>query len=633
LKEIQMSRYSFAGKNVIVTGASGGLGSALSERLANQGANLIVTSRSTKALDHLASRLAEGTRVITLAADLSVRGQAEILAAQALEKAGHVDAVFNNAGIGYFALMEEATEENIRHLFEVNTFSPIALVKALLPHMKERGSGRIINIVSAAGRVPIPTVGVYGGSKSALAVMANTMRLELEPAGIEIINVYPGTIDSSFEENALREEHRPGLCPTAHCGVPRWDIADQVMKAAAGPPGEVWLEPQGRWLSAAALIWPKFVDRRLSPVRDKVTQTTSRKTRRWRTLHVESATAYDLQSVTCPSQDIRDQAENRAIMTQDVWDAIRPHLHQVTSIEFTGGGEPLFQPQLTQWVAEAKKAGCETGILTNGLLLSKERAGKLIEAGLDWICVSLDGATAEVHEKIRQGSDFNRVCSNLGTIAEMRRGRIPKTIINFVLMKMNFHQAEEIVKLAKHLGVDQVNFKQCDVIRGEQGNGSGFFSHHVSKEIRHLEKDLAKARSLARKLKVVTTAFSFNPREQPVCDQDPRNSVFIRFDGSAAPCINLAIGGPTTFLGDQVTMPKVHYGRVQDHDVLELWENKTSKYYRDLFNERVKAYEDVFVEALTGGPRPGHERLLKMAVNAMPRAAEGCRVCHYLYDV
>ncbi len=342
-----MSRFSFAGKNVIVTGASGGLGSALSERLANQGANLIVTSRSKKALDDLASRLSERTRVITLPADLSVPGQAEILAAQALEEAGHVDALFNNAGIGYFALMEEATEENIRHLFEVNTFSPIALVTALIPHMKKRRSGRIINIVSAAGRVPIPTVGVYGGSKSALAVMANTMRLELEAAGIEVINVYPGTIDSSFEENALREENRPGLCPRDHCGVPKWDIADQVMKAAVGPPGEVWLESQGRWLSVAALIWPKFVDKRLSPVRDRVTKATSRKTRRWRLVQVESALACNLRCVMCPWQEIREQAENKAIMTEEVWDAIRPHLPQVRSIDFTGGGEPLLQPQLT----------------------------------------------------------------------------------------------------------------------------------------------------------------------------------------------------------------------------------------------------------------------------------------------
>ena len=274
-----MDKYSFSGKHVLVTGASGGLGSALVKHLAEMGASLVITSRSIKALNELISTIPEATRVVPVTADLSSPGQADILAKKAIEALGYIDVLFNNAGIGYFALMEEAAEENIRHLFELNTFSPLALTKALLPHMKKRGGGRVINIVSCAGRVPIPTVGVYGGSKSALAVMTNTMRLELAPAGIDIINIYPGTAATSFEENALREEDRPGLSPTDTCGLPRFEMAEQVFAAAAGPPGEVWLERQGKWLSTAALIWPKFVERRLAPVRDKVIKTKSLKKR------------------------------------------------------------------------------------------------------------------------------------------------------------------------------------------------------------------------------------------------------------------------------------------------------------------------------------------------------------------
>ena len=138
--------------------------------------------------------------------------------------------------------------------------------------MLRRECGRIVNIVSAAGRVPIPTVSVYGGSKSALAVMTNTMRLELEPKGIDIINIYPGTINTAFEENALREENHPGLCSRESCGEPRFYIAKKVVEAAKGPPGEIWLEPQGKWLSTAALIFPKHVERRLAKLRDQAIQ-------------------------------------------------------------------------------------------------------------------------------------------------------------------------------------------------------------------------------------------------------------------------------------------------------------------------------------------------------------------------
>ncbi len=627
-----MEKYSFNKKHILVTGATGGLGSALVRYLAEKGAELVVSARSEKALAGLISLLPESKPAVAIPADLSKAGQAAILAQKAIEALDYIDVLFNNAGVGYFALMEEAKEERIRYLFEVNTFSPMALIQALVPHMKKRGHGRVINIASCAGRVPIPTVGVYGGSKSALAVMTNTMRLELEPVGIDIINIYPGTVDTSFEENALREEERPGLCPRDHCGIPRFDVAKQVLEAAAGPPREVWLERQGKWLSTAALIWPKHAERRLAPLRDKVIETTSLKPRRWRLLQVESAIACNLRCVMCPWKDISKKAENRGLMSPEIWDAIRPYLSEVKSIDFTGGGEPLLQPKLVDWIREAHEAGCETGILTNGFLLNEKKAEQIISAGINWICISMDGATKDLYEQIRIGSNFARVCENVSNIARLRVGKVPKTMINFVLMPMNFHQVEEIIKLAARLGVDQVNFKQCDVIRGEHGKGYGLFAAQENKEIRRLKKSLSKARRFAKKLKIHTTAFSFTPQEQPVCDQDPRNSLFIRFDGAVAPCINLAIGGPTTFLSQDVIMPKVHYGRLPGQDLMKLWRSDTCKFYRERFENRVKSHDDNIISSLVGSSS-SRQKALQDAIRAMPESPKGCKVCHYLYNI
>lgn len=627
-----MKTYSFHGKHVLVTGASGGIGSALVRMLAEAGANLVISSRSMKALDELISSLPDSTPVLPLTADLSKPGEAKELALKAVERAGHVDALFNIAGIGYFALMEEATEENIRNLFEVNTFSPLVLIKALLPHMKSRGVGRIVNIVSCAGRVPIPSVGVYGGSKSALAVMTNTMRLELKSSGIQIVNIYPGTADTSFEENALREDNRPGLCPRDHCGLPRVEIAGKIFAAASGEPGEVWLERPGKWLSIGALAWPRLVERRLAPVVNKVVKSKSLKKKRWRLLQVESSIACNLRCVMCPWKEISRKAANGGIMSQEIWDSIRPHLPETQVVDFTGGGEPLLQPRLADWVREATAAGCETGILTNGLLLKRETAQELIDAGLTMICVSMDGATPDVYNQIRIGSNFDKVCENLAQIADMRKGKIPKTSINFVLMPMNFHQVEDMVKLAEKLGVDQVNFKQCDVIRGEHGKGYGLFGTRETREIRRMQKELSRARKLAKKFKIDTTAFSFTPDELPVCEQDPRNSVFIRYDGAVGPCINLAIGGPTTFLGKDVTMPVVHYGSLPGHDLLALWETETCTFYRERFEQRVKAHENSMVDSLLESS-PNRQKALESARQAMPEAPKGCKVCHYLYGI
>jgi MoaA/NifB/PqqE/SkfB family radical SAM enzyme len=463
--------------------------------------------------------------------------------------------------------------------------------------------------------------------------MANTMRLELESKGIDIINIYPGTVDTAFEENALRQEDRPGLCATDRCGEPRFHTARNVIKAAAGPAGEVWLDRPGRWLAVAALVWPNYVDRRLASFRDKAVKKISPKERRWNLLQVESAIACNLRCVMCPWREITKDAQNRGLMSQEVWNAIRPYLSEVRSVDFTGGGEPLLQPKLEEWIVEAKRAGCEAGFLSNGLLLGKERLQRILDAGIDWICVSMDGATPEMYNQIRVGSNFERVCENVARIADIRTGRIPKTIINFVLMELNFHQVEEIVRLAARLGVDQVNFKQCDVIRGEHGKGFGLFGPRETKDIRGLEKRLAKARRLAKKLNIETTAFAFTPQERAVCEQDPRNSIFIRYDGTVAPCINLAIGGPTTFLGNAVTMPSVHYGRLPQHSLMDLWESDACKLYRRRFAERVQRHEDTIVSNLLDSGGFGRERTLQAAIDAMPEPPKGCNFCHYLYDI
>ena len=101
-------------------------------------------------------------------------------------------------------------------------------------------------------------------------------------------------------------------------------------------------------------------------------QLESREKRRWRLLQVESALACNLKCVMCPWKDFRDRVRHGGIMQPDIWEAIRPHLRDVVSVDFTGGGEPLLQPRLMEWIIDANRAGCETGVLTNALLLTKE---------------------------------------------------------------------------------------------------------------------------------------------------------------------------------------------------------------------------------------------------------------------
>jgi short-subunit dehydrogenase/MoaA/NifB/PqqE/SkfB family radical SAM enzyme len=634
---LRKRHFEFANRIILLTGASGGLGSALAMGLSRQGAVLIVTSRSREALDELIAQLDHPENARAIIADLAVPGEAARVASEALALHGKIDMLVNNAGVGYFSRIEEVTEEKLRRLFEVNTFSPLALARTLLPHMKSAGAGRIVNIVSCAGRVPIPTVGVYGGSKSALAVMANTMRLELEPYGIDVVNVYPGTADTSFEEHALREEGRDRLCPLDHCGEPRHDIAQKVLRAMSGKPGEVWLDREGKRMAVASLLFPAGVERKMrSLLRRLIDPRSGRKPagyRLWRLWQVETAIACNLNCLMCPWTRQRVQPGREGLMTDDVWNTLRPFLSEVVSVDFSGGGEALLHPMLPERIAQAKQAGCEAGLLTNGILMNGERARGLIEAGVDWIGVSVDGATAEVYEQVRRGARFDVLVENIRRLIDLRVNGVPRVLINFVMMSLNIHQLSEMVRLGKQLGIDQINFKQCDVIRGEYGKGLGIYGQEEDPQIRKYEADLAAARKLAGTMGIKITDFSFYPQEQPVCEQDPRNSIFIRYDGSVAPCINLAFGGPTQFMGREVDMPTVHYGRLPDETIPSLWNSSVCGQYRGRFEERMEAYWRVINREVYEPSMSGVEKTLKEAREAMPEALPGCRICHYLYGI
>jgi short-subunit dehydrogenase/MoaA/NifB/PqqE/SkfB family radical SAM enzyme len=629
--------YSLRDKVVLLTGATGGLGQVLARRFAVEGAQLILTGRSMSALVELIATLPDPTRATALDGELHHPGEASRLASAAEEVHGRVDLLVNNAGMGYFALVEEATDEGVRELFELNTFTPMTLMRALVPGMKARGEGRIVNVASAAGRVPIPTVGIYGGSKSALAMMANTMRFELEPAGIAIVNVYPGTIDTAFEVNALRERERGGLDPHRRRGRPVEEIAARIVAASKGRAREVWLERRGFWMAVGSLLWPRRAERKLRRLRDRAVAFDRvgkpPEERRWRLWQVESSLACELSCAMCPWPEERKAHEEPPLMPDAVWSALRPHLGEVATLDLSGGGEPLLHPALVARVVDAKAAGCEVGFLTNGMLFDEERTRELLAAGVDWLAFSIDGADAATFETIRVGGSFERVTANLRRLNDLRGAGRPRTAINFVILRANAHQLEAIVRLAAQLGVDQVNFKQCDVSRGEHGRGQGFVPAAPGEELGQLEKALERARRLARKLKIDTTAFSFVPEELAVCEQDPTSSLFIRWDGRVAPCINQAYGGETHFLGRDAHMPTVHYGAVPNDSVAALWEGEACRHYRETFSNRIAAHDRQLLDLGPGATLEKLQEAFARARDAMPPPPRGCEVCHYLRGV
>lgn len=365
---------------------------------------------------------------------------------------------------------------------------------------------------------------------------------------------------------------------------------------------------------------------------DRISSESNQK-RRWRLWQVETAMACNLSCVMCPWKDERHQNIDIGIMSEEVWAELRPHLSQTNMIDFTGGGEPLLQPNLANWIQEANCCGCQTGFLTNGQTLDEKAIQLYIESGLDWIGFSMDGANAATYEKIRKGADFENLCRNIRRFAELRKDKKPLIMINFVMMSSNIHQLKDLVKLVAKLGADQINFKHCDVVRNEHGRGFALFKPDETKEIRRLQKAMKKAQRLAKKRKLQTTAFKSIPDELPVCAQDPRDSLFIGYDGRVAPCINLAYGGHSLFLGDPVDIPTIQYGNLLEKDVMDIWRSESCRFYRDRFVKRDQAYDRVISSSFIEPSMIRLQETLEAARQAMPAAPEGCHTCHYLYNI
>jgi short-subunit dehydrogenase len=186
---------------VLITGASAGIGAALAKLLAQQfmGIRLILAARNAEKLESVATVCRKaGAEVLVVPTDLEKIEQIEALAASAIARFGRVDALVNNAGYGQMGPVELIPYQATQRQFQINLLGPLALIRALVPMMRDRGGGRIINISSLGGRMAFPFGGMYSASKFALEALSDTLRMELEPFKIKVSVIEPGPVSTDF---------------------------------------------------------------------------------------------------------------------------------------------------------------------------------------------------------------------------------------------------------------------------------------------------------------------------------------------------------------------------------------------------------------------------------------------------
>jgi len=228
-------------KVVLITGCSSGIGAATARRLSRAGHTVYASARRP---DTLAELVAGGCRPL----ELDVTDEASMAAAvrQVEAEQGRLDVLVNNAGYGLYGPVEQVSLDELRQQFETNLFGLVRLCQLVLPGMRERRAGRIVNVSSMGGRTTLPGGGAYHASKYAVEAISDVLRLEVRRFGIEVVLIEPGVVRTPWSERALQHQAATGR-PDEVSADPYADYKQAVSgsfeRAYAGPLARLSLSP------------------------------------------------------------------------------------------------------------------------------------------------------------------------------------------------------------------------------------------------------------------------------------------------------------------------------------------------------------------------------------------------------
>lgn len=243
------------GKNVIITGASGGIGAEIAQQCAEKGANLVLLARSKDKLDTLKRELENrySIQVKVYQLDVANKVRVEQVFKDIFARLGHVDVLVNNAGFGIFREAHAVQLDEIQDMFDVNVIGLMACTLMVLPHMRKRKSGHIINIASQAGKLATPKSSVYSATKHAVLGFSNSLRMELADFHVYVTTVNPGPIATNFFQ--IADEQGTYVKNVQKIMLDPKYVAEKIVAAMLTPTREINLP---RWMNAGSVIYALF---------------------------------------------------------------------------------------------------------------------------------------------------------------------------------------------------------------------------------------------------------------------------------------------------------------------------------------------------------------------------------------
>ena len=224
------SKMPLSGKVVVVTGASMGIGEAIAKMFADDGASVVLLSRDAERAEAARGRIGHTERTLALACDVRNREEVDRVLGLTLHHFQRIDVWINNAGHGILDSVTNVDMAACRETFETNFFGAVEAMQAVIPVMKQQGSGTIINVSSVAGHIALPFHAVYSATKFALNAIGKAARIELKSSGINVMTVCPGYVRTDFGANAIKGKEPKEVRPAQVRGITVERVAKAVLR-------------------------------------------------------------------------------------------------------------------------------------------------------------------------------------------------------------------------------------------------------------------------------------------------------------------------------------------------------------------------------------------------------------------